>query len=231
MNPIKTDGFEIFNKNNIFQIQFMQPNPALIRSLIKSRIINGYTNDSHTSIKFKAYDVKTLHQYQAQQQRPSLHIQDVSKLIHSLSAQLSYLLIHERHTIIGYNPENIIVINNTTFAFLGSELVAPLAPGTKTAMICCPYSPTDFFFSPEISNITEIPAYVHYKTAYFSLACLIMYLLLGNDDFYKNYINKTRNPNNLLEALDKHPIKNTKIYWLLSRCLVEDANNRTILLI
>lgn len=239
MNPhipiIKTPTFEIFdNRNNIFQIQFTHSSPALIRSLIKTRLINnGYTNDTYTIVKFKAHSVKPLHQIQSQSHSHTnkIRIRDAAKIVHSLASQLSYLLQTERHTILGYNPENIILINDTTPAFLGSEFVAPLAHGTNSAMICCPYSPNDFFFSPEIANITEIPAYIHYKTAYFSFACLIMYLLLGNDDFYNDYMNKIRHPNKLIQALDNHPIKNTKMYWLLSRCLVEDPNNRTILLI
>jgi serine/threonine protein kinase len=237
MNPhipiIKTPTFEIFDKrNNIFQIQFAHSSPALIRSLIKTRLINnGYTNDTYTIVKFKAHSVKTLHQIQSQSHTNKIRIRDAAKIIHSLASQLSYLLQTERHTILGYSPENIIIINETTPAFLGSEFVAPLAHGTNSAMICCPYSHTDFFFSPEIANITEIPSHIHYKTAYFSFACLIMYLLLGNDDFYNDYMNKIRHPNNLIQVLDNHPIKNTKMYWLLSRCLVEDPNNRTILLI
>ena len=37
--------------------------------------------------------------------------------------------------------------------------------------------------------------------------------------------------NNPLSYLDKHPIKNTKLYWLLSRCLEEDPNKRSIIFI
>ena len=34
-----------------------------------------------------------------------------------------------------------------------------------------------------------------------------------------------------LKHLDTHPIKNTKLYWLLSRCLLEDPNKRSIIFI
>jgi serine/threonine protein kinase len=157
-------------------------------------------------------------------------VSDTAKLIRSLVHQLSYLLANTSSTILGYTPENIIVINDETFAFLGSELVANIDVDTNQAMICCPFSPKDFFFSPELINIKEIPAYIHYKTSYFSLACLIIYTLLGDDEFYIEYL-RHKKIDKIIEYLDKHPIKQTKIYWLLSRCLVEDPNNRSIILL
>ena len=66
--------------------------------------------------------------------------------------------------------------------------------------------------------------------AYFSFGLLLIYVLVGDDDFYKNYL-KDKNSTKILEVLNNHPIKNTRLYWLLSRCLVEEPNNRSILLI
>lgn len=78
-------------------------------------------------------------------------------------------------------------------------------------------------------HIKEIPSFVHYKTSYFSLACVIIYLLLGCDDeFYKEYI-KNSQSKIIIEYLQHHPIKESKLYWLLIRCLVEEPKNRSIL--
>jgi hypothetical protein len=151
-------------------------------------------------------------------------------MIRSLVQQLSYLLEKTSSTILGYNPEDIIVINDEKFAFLGSELVANFDEDTEEAMISCPFSTKDFFFSPEMIKIKEIPAYIHYKTSYFSLACLIIYAILGDDEFYVEYL-RHKQIDKIIECLDKHPIKHTKIYWLLSRCLVEEPKNRSIILI
>jgi serine/threonine protein kinase len=148
-------------------------------------------------------------------------------MISSLSAQLSHLIIYESKTIIGYAPENIIVINDKTFAFLGSELVAEIDPiGKEMATISCPFNVTDFFASPEMLKIKELPAYVHYKTSYFSLGCLILDALL-EEDFYKEYL-KEIDCNKIYEYLNQLHFKNTKLYWLLSRCLVEEPKNRSI---
>jgi serine/threonine protein kinase len=192
------------------------------------------TDENYKTITFKAESVKTynkyLHDYEVKKGRKTLLVSDAAKMIRSLVQQLSYLLEKTSNTILGYTPEDIIVINDEKFAFLGSELVANFDADTEQAMISCPFSPKDFFFSPELIKITEIPAYIHYKTSYFSLACLIIYAILGDDEFYVEYL-RHKQIDKIIEYLDKHPIKQTKIYWLLSRCLVEEPNNRSILLI
>jgi serine/threonine protein kinase len=149
-------------------------------------------------------------------------------MISSLTQQLSHLITKESQTIIGYAPENIIVLNDNTFAFLDSELVAEIDPvGKEMAIISCPFKVTDFFASPEILKITELPSYVHYKTSYFSLGCLLLYALTEcREDFYKEYLK-----DKLHEYLNGLHFKNTKLYWLLSRCLVEDPEKRSILFI
>jgi serine/threonine protein kinase len=156
-------------------------------------------------------------------------------MISNLSAQLSHLIKAESQTIIGYAPENIIVLNGNTFAFLDSELVAEIDPvGKEMATISCPFKVTDFFASPEILKITELPSYVHYKTSYFSLGCLLLYALtegrLEGEDFYKEYLKELK-CEKIHEYLTGLNFKNTKLYWLLSRCLVEEPKKRSILFI
>lgn len=236
MEVIKSENYEIYKlENSIYKITFRYTAYSLVNSLIRSRLIMGSsTDENYKMIKFKAESVKTfsqyLHDYEVRTGRKSLLVSDAAKMIRSLVQQLTYLLEKTSSTIIGYTPEEIIVINEEKFAFLGSELVANFDEDTEQATISCPYSSNDFFFSPEIIKIKEIPAYIHYKTAYFSLACLIIYAILGDDEFYVEYL-RHKQIEKIIEYLDKHPIKQTKIYWLLSRCLVEEPNNRSIILI
>jgi hypothetical protein len=116
--------------------------------------------------------------------------------------------------------------------FIGSELVAniDIDEDCEMATISYPFSTSDFFVSPELLKVKEIPSKIHYKTAYFSLGLLLIYVLLADDDFYKDYL-KHNHSEKILESLNSHPVKNTRIYWLLSRCLVEEAKNRSIILI
>jgi hypothetical protein len=231
----------IQDKNNktMYKIEFNYPCPALTRSLTKTHIIQGGTiTDDYTTLRFKALSVKSFPQFMEEQSKvrgsPRLSINLAANMISSLSAQLSHLITKESQTIIGYAPENIIVINGQTFAFLDSELIAEIDPvGKEMATISCPFKVTDFFASPEILKIKELPSQIHYKTSYFSLGCLLLFALTGGsleDDFYKEYL-KDKLHEYLNEHLNRLHFKNTTFYWLLSRCLVEEPEKRSILFI
>ena len=236
MEVIKSENYEIYKlEHSIYKITFRYTAYSLVNSLVRSRLIMGSsTDENYKMIKFKAESVKTfrkyLEDYEVITGKKRLLVSDVAKMVRSLVQQLNYLLENTSSTIIGYTPEEIIVINDEKFAFLGSELVANFDEDTEHAMISCPFLPKDFFFSPEIIRIKEIPAYIHYKTSYFSLACVIIYALLGDNEFYTEYL-RHKQTEKIIEYIDNHPMKQTKIYWLLSRCLVEEPNNRSILLI
>jgi len=236
MEVIKSENYEIYKlEHSIYKITFRYTAYSLVNSLVRSRLIMGSsTDENYKMIKFKAESVKTfrkyLEDYEVITGKKRLLVSDVAKMVRSLVQQLNYLLENTSSTIIGYTPEEIIVINDEKFAFLGSELVANFDKDTEHAMISCPFLPKDFFFSPEIIRIKEIPAYIHYKTSYFSLACVIIYALLGDNEFYTEYL-RHKQTEKIIEYIDNHPMKQTKIYWLLSRCLVEEPNNRSILLI
>ena len=271
----------IQDKNNktMYKIEFNYKCPSLIRSLTKTRIIEGGTiTDDYSCLRFKALSVKSFPEFieEYHRVRGSAHLSIIlaAKMISNLSVQLSHLINSESKTIIGYAPENIIVINGQTFAFLDSELVAEIDPvGKEMATISCPFTVTDFFASPEILKIKELPSYVHYKTSYFSLGCLLLYALTGGrnaanasslsalsalgalgsfaltegsfaltegpkgtgvcileDDFYKEYLKELK-CEKIHEYLTRLHFKNTKLYWLLSRCLVEEPEKRSILFI
>jgi hypothetical protein len=209
----------------IFKIIFAYPSRALINSLIKTKIIQGGTaTDDYKTLQFRANTVTTLKQ-NTNKNTASFAIQATS----SLATQLSYLITAESHTIIGYAPENIIVINGKKSAFIGSEWVVELEG--EMFQLTYPFGPTDFFVSPELFQVKELPSYVHYKTAYFSLACLITHVLLGDEhEYYQEYL-KNKNPETILTYLTKHSINGTKLYWLLSRCLLNDPRKRSILFI
>ena len=228
----------IQDKNNktIYRIEFNYPCPSLIRSLIRTNIIQGTITDDYLTVRFKAVSVVPFPKFQEQHNKEcgskSLSLNLAANMLSSLSGQLSHLISKESQTIIGYNPENILVINGKTFAFLDSELIADIGPaGKEMATISCPFKVTDFFASPEVLKIKELPSHVHYKTSYFSLGCLLLYALTeGKEDFYKEYLKELK-CEKIHEYLTRLHFKNTKLYWLLSRCLVEEPERRSILFI
>lgn len=233
---LEGENIKITSENSIFRIELKYGGYSLINSLIKTRIIQGgSTDETYKSLIFKAKSIKSLKEFKNEkmksQGKNNLLVSDVANMVRWLSIQLNYLIEMENRTIIGYNIEDIIVINDEKFAFIGSELIANIeAEGSEMATISCPFSPSDFFVSPELLKIKEIPSKVHYKIAYFSLGILLIYMLLGDDDFYWDYL-KHKHSEKLLQSLNSHPVKNTRIYWLLSRCLVEEPKNRSIILI
>jgi hypothetical protein len=207
----------------IFKIIFAYPSRALINSLIKTKIIQGGTaTDDYKTLQFRANTVTTL-------LKNTNKTQFAAQMTSSLATQLNYLITAESRTIIGYAPENIIVINGKKSAFLGSEWVAELEG--EMFQLTYPFGPHDFFVSPELFQVKELPTYVHYKSAYFSLACLIAHVLLGAEHEYYNEYLKNKNPETILTYLNKHSINGTKLYWLLSRCLIDDPRKRSILFI
>ena len=226
------DSLKIMEEKNVFTIFFEHPNPLIIDSLIKTRIIQGATSsDDYKILKFKATKVETFSQYQQEQQKQNgslkLKANSAALMVSTLTTQLNYLIAIRNHTILGYTPKDILVINENKFVFMGAELMSELMTENK-ALISYPYSETDFFVSPELLKVRELPSYVHYKTAYFSLGCLIIYALLGDNEFYTEYL-KNKETDKILEYLNNCAIKGTKLYWLLSRCLVEDPEKRSIL--
>lgn len=232
---IINENIMLRKNEKIYTIHFKCTSYSIINSLIKTRLITGCsTNEYYNILIFKAESVKTLKEYQDENEKKrgkkNFLIVEIAKMIRTLSKQLEYLIDVESKGILGYDINNIIVINNENFVFLGSELIADIDKDTEFMTIDWPFSKNDFFLSPELLKIKEIPSKIHFKSSYFSLACLIIHCLVADNEFYKNYLNNS-NLQEIMNELKNHPIKNTRIYWLLSRCLVEEVKDRSIIML
>lgn len=231
----KADTFEIVNLNKShFIINFEYRNPKLINSLIKTKLISGASCDEiYKMVKFKADNIKSLQQFldssYEKHGKRGLIVPDIAKMVRSLSRQLHYLLEKENVSPVGYNPNDIIVINDEKFLFLGTEWMENIDEDDKI-IISSPFHSKDFFISPELLNIKSIPSYIHYKTSYFSLACLVIYAITTEYEFYEDYL-REKEPKQILEVLNNHPIQDTRLYFLLSRCLLKEPKERSIIYI
>jgi len=216
--------------NNIFRIELKKPNPVLLLSLTK--IIKGATcSDDYLLITFKAYSVDMLNKNRLE--KPSISM--VANMVATLGGQLKRLYDNFSVTFIGVNTENIMVIDGDKFVFLDIELMREIDEQNKLT-IFTPFTSSDFFFSPELKMASKLPLVVHYKTAYFSLGCLLLYVLLSYDDaFYQEYLllgfDSEFIVNIFKKYLANHPIKDTKLYWFIERCLVEEPEKRVLLFI
>lgn len=260
-NLIETNyDYQIFQDDrnpDIYEIQFKNPSEHLINSLIKTRILLGASaSDNYKSLHFKASSVQKFTDFflynkvNNKVNNKVITINMAAKIINNLATQLNYLISFSLQTFLGYNTENIIVINENTFIYLSSEHLLRINPKTQQVLISYPFTSADFFLSPELKKIKTIPSRVHYKTTYFSLAYLIVTILQKTKETQETQetketqerISETQktisetipNPtskSNIIQSLDSLPIKGTKIYWLLKRCLVEDPKKRTIIYI
>ena len=237
---IKNDNFYISrdqSDNQTFTVFFDSYNEALIKSITKTRIILGATTtEKYRSLTFKATSVQTFFDFQKELERENkslkLTYNLALKMTHNLVTQLKYLITHFSQTFLGYTPENLIVIDNHKFIYLCDDFLLDIKndnDNDKNVLISYPFTRDDFFMAPELYCIKEIPSFVNYKVSYFSLGCLILFGLLGDNDFIKEDCVED------LQQIKKHLssliIKNTKLYWLLERCLVEEPTNRSILFI
>ena len=151
-----------------------------------------------------------------------------SIMLNTLAIQLKYLIFAQTHSFIGYNPENIIVIDHNKFAYISTEHLSQIEE--NKILMSFPFSLQDFYLSPEQTRITELPSYIHYKTAYYSLACLVIDALTSDDSFVEDENDESLH-DKITKQLDMLPMKGAKLYYLLKRCLEEDPKERSILFI
>jgi hypothetical protein len=212
-------------ENNIFNIELKRTNPILLLSLKK--FIRGATcSDDYISLTFKAYSVEMLNK---KMNKPN--IQMAANMLSTLANQLHYLITEYSYTFLGYNTENIIVIDKNKYLFLDIDLMSEI-DDQHNITIFYPFKKIDFFVSPELKKVSKLPCTIHYKTTYFSLGCLLLQCILSWDNtFYDEYLMGKNMDEVINKFLNSHPIKETKFYWLICRCLVEEPEKRSILFI
>ena len=245
---IERDDFKITQdkiNDNRYSIIFGINSELLIRSISSTKIILGMTTSENFDIvSFNATSVETFEHYLSSQKE--MRYSSSLKLVSDLSLQLDYLLKTYKQVFLGYNPKNIIVVDGNKYIYLSNEYLLNINEDEEDeeddeededeVTITCPFSQNDFFMSPELYNVKELPANVHYKTIYFSLGILILYGLIGNIDFLKDE-NKIGDKDDkpiyqkLNDTLNSLPIRGSKLYWLLKRCLDEEPKRRSIIFI
>ena len=211
MKPIKTEEFEIIKDSTnkfVYTITFDKESKSLIRSLLKTGILQDATvyNDYKTVI-FKAHSVKML------QSRTNFSYESALKMAFFLTNQLDYLIDKESECFYQYTTENIIIIDNAKYGYLSNEHLIKMDDDKKSIIFTTPFD-RDGFVSPELLKIKTIPAKTNYKTIYYSLGLLLVDCLCVKSD------------NNNLSILN--PIKDTKLFYLIKRCLELESDKRLI---
>ena len=237
---IKNENFYIGqdqSDNKSFTIFFDSYNEALIKSLLKTRIILGATTtEKYRSLTFKATSVLTFFDFQKELERENkslkLTYNLALKMTHNLVTQLNYLITQFSKTFLGFSPKNLIIIDKSKFVYLCDEFLLDIIKNGENGeklLIKSPFTRDDFFLAPELLSVKEIPSFVNYKVSYFSLGYLILSCLLGYD--MESDSEDLPEKDKISHRMTTLYIKNTKLYWLLERCLVEEPKNRSILFI
>jgi hypothetical protein len=232
---IKTDEYEITQdaKNKtLFTITFISTlknelKSPLLKSIVKPNIILGATiYDNYKSMSFKAHSIKTLNQYKEDlklaKSVSNFSYLNTLKLIYYLTKQLSYLIEEESHCFYQFTSENIIVIDNTKFIYLSLNHLKKIIEGTELIKFVAPFD-RDGFVSPELLEVKLVPSTINYRTIYYSLGLLVM-------DCLFDYINQEIDINikELKDTNILNPIKETKLFYLIKRCLHEDPTSRVV---
>ena len=140
-------------------------------------------------------------------------------------------------TIPFFEITDFVVINSSTIIYINNEKVLPIKD--EQLIIDIPYKKSQFF-SPELNNCSSLPCKISSKSAMFSLAALIAFLLT-NEKVSKEIIENgffwriPTPPNEKMDigkpALLLDIIYNTKLYWALERCLMVQPDQRYCLFI
>jgi hypothetical protein len=107
--------------------------------------------------------------------------------------------------------DDIVFINDSNFFYINDNKLTNVKKGEMDIIEPIKKS---IFFSPEMKKISSIPAKLHSRSLYFSLAMMVVFCLAGK-----------------IEDDAVETIKNTKLYWCIKRMLVNDAKERVFLII
>jgi hypothetical protein len=217
-NDCKTYNI-IRTKNDLYKLHIKDCAKEIYNLLIKttmSLVKNIIMDEDDKSIYFSAESVLLLSEYLKKEKI------DERKLIYYLTKQIKYYEEND-YGFIGFNLDDIIVIDNDKFVIVSSKYLCKIKNNNIILDYLFEYP---YFNNPEVMKIKIIPAKIDYKCSYYSLGCLITYVLL------KTYLlvgNEILNEEEIEKKLEN--IKNTKIYWFLKRCLNNNYEKRELLLV
>ena len=221
MNNYKITQLGDYSYSLVSNSKYILP---LYSSIIKSHLLTSAFHDPRkNSMFFTAANVQPLSDYLKTRTNNRMSERECAKLIYNLTTQIQYLE-ENNYVLYGYNLNDILVINEQTFIVANAQYILPLEPETKSIVF---YSPIikPFFSNPELLELTNLPSSIYYKSSYYSLGVLVAFCLLN-----KNLIQNGPVTDKELEII-LNPIKYSKVYWFIKRCLNKRYEQRVLLFI
>jgi hypothetical protein len=198
-------------------LSFHEPNEVFCRALADSKLCGGITiTQTFTHISFYAKNCCSLRELLSQRREKLQYFEGV-KMAQCIGQQLFYLEKYA-HTFSWLNLDNILVIDESSFIYIGIEQLMPVDAFGRI-WFTTPFSLKQAHIAPEIQRLKTLPSYVTYKAAYYSLGSLITFCLAVDDE-------KSTKMQLRLEF-----IADTKLYWFILRCIDPVASARLLLFV
>lgn len=220
--PNQTQMFTLKQLNNsTYSLKLTGENYKYVYKSILKIIKSSHYDYDTNSILITSEKITTLKKYILSLNDKKLSYSQCIQLISDLSKQLTYLH-HLNYGFYGFDLNDILTIDNHFF-ICNTQYLVPLTDN----LILFDYPiKQPYFSSPEIIKLTTLPSEINFKCSFYSLGILVVFCLLNNYLLVANEIKTSEEINKILS-----PLKNTKMYWFIKRCLDDDINKRTLLLI
>jgi hypothetical protein len=227
-----TYKYSIYFNDNINSNElagFMQSN------ILPNSRINRY--GLKHSIDFYAEKVCTFKDY-LNSNCNSISYEQAVKIIYNIGTLISSLE-NNGYTFYALDVDNIIVIDDSCFLYLGVQFIIPIFYNNNSKQISflTPFNKNIGVLSPEILAINSIPSSITYKSIYYSLAFFIMnYIFPSSIKWLDLKLDVGLDIDSVYEVDKKiinilQPIAQTKLYWFLIKNLSVNSENRSLILI
>jgi hypothetical protein len=213
---IKQDG------DYSFRIKINSENSRpLYQSILKLCSVTIYDEETE-ALFITAETVETLKAYLFKNLQLKMSQSKCIKMIDELTKQMIYLK-KQGYGFYGFDLNDIVLIDEDKFIICNSSFLLPIQDNQIWF-----YSPIKkpFFMDLEINKLTTLPSKIDYRCVYYSLGVLLVFCLLNNYLLVGNEQKSVEEVESIL-----YPLKNTKIYWFLKRCLDSNIEKRVLLLI
>lgn len=199
----------------------------LVSSIIKL-FQNSYYNKDTQSIHFICENIITFSDY-LKNNNFKLSEQKCIQIISDLYKHYTNI-IKENYGLYGIDIQDIIMIDEMCI-FISPKYILPLQhsrlhSNILTMTLFEPLISIPYFSSPEIINITVLPATIRTECFYYTLASFIVYCLTNKYIFEGNDVKSFEEINMII-----HTIKFGKLFWFLERCLHPNPEERKCFLI
>ena len=195
----------------------------IYKSISETNILsNVFFDDTEDTVEMIIFTAKKVKSLSVILKEGKLTNQQIIKMIYDLSKQIAYLEINMM-SFYGYNLDDIIVINDNTFFIANTKYLAKINAKDYNIYF---YKPIDkpYFSSPELNELTKLPAKIDYRSSYYSLGALILYC--STNIYIFSELIEGKREEHFLDIINY-----TKPYWFLKRCFNEDCKKRILLFI